>query len=148
MNYILAFLAGVFVILSLIINSELGKFVGIKESAFINYFVGFICILSFFILTNREFNLLQVNTPTVAYFGGAIGVLVVIITNIIIPKISAVYTTILLFAGQIFGGIIIDFLINNIFSIGKIIGSIIIFIGVFLNIYFDNKKLKQSKKIA
>lgn len=138
MNYMIAFIAGTFVIFSMIINSELSKKIGALQSAFINYFVGF--ILSVLILAVFQLNInIPFNTiPTYAYFGGVIGVSIVVISNKVIPKIPVIYSTILIFVGQITGGIILDYLLNDIFSFGKVIGAFIILLGVLMNLYFDH----------
>ena len=147
MYYLLAFIAGTFVTISFNVNSLLGKYTNIYQSCFINYLVGFISsfILAIFFVTN--INLDFTSIPLYSFFGGIIGVIVVIFSNIIIPKIPAILSTVIIFLGQILGSLLIDYFIYDIFSIKKILGTLLILIGLLIDIYL-NKKNKKALKIS
>ena len=78
------------------------------------------------------------------YFGGIIGVCVVLLSNIIVIKISAFYLSLLFFTGQVFSGILIDVVISQIFSLRNMIGGIFVAIGLSVNLLLD-KKIKPEK---
>ncbi|PGZ06056.1 hypothetical protein COE30_22275 [Bacillus cereus] len=84
--------------------------------------------------------------PFVVYLGGLVGVIVISLSNYITPKISAFYLTLLIFIGQLFMGTIIDFFMTNELSIGKIIGGILVLIGLTYNLFVDRpiKTVKNS----
>lgn len=145
---ILAFIAGCLVLLSMIINSHLAKKIGIFQGTFVNYIVGLLFTILVLLFTNNTINL-SFNSlskiPFWAYLGGLIGVLVVTISNIVIPKIPTIYSTLLIFSGQLFTGIIIDYFTSNLISKGKIIGGFLIIAGLTYNFNIDKKHLVKSE---
>ena len=72
---------------------------------------------------------------------GVIGLSIVAISNILIPKIPTIYTTLLIFVGQLFTGIVIDFFTGSYISTGKFIGGILICGGLFYNLMIDKREL-------
>lgn len=141
---IIAFFTGFMTILSMIINSKLAMKIGFLQGILINYIVGF--VFSFFALIINFNNIdLSIQTfmgiPFWAYLGGFIGVIIISINNIIIPKIGAIYSTLLIFIGQLFMGVVIDFFIGGFISKGKLIGGLLILGGTVYNFYIDRKHL-------
>ncbi len=148
LNILFAFLAGVMVIISMIINSHLSKEIGVFQGAFVNFIVGLTVAIIVFILTksySNNYNSCFNGIPMWAYFGGALGVIIVAISNVIIPKIPAIYITLLIFTGQLFSGIIIDYFRQGVVSKGKIIGGIIILIGMIFNFFVDRTETEVNK---
>ena len=143
---ILAMLGGILTTLSMIVNSSLGKKIGVLQSTCINYIVGLICSTLVLILLGSS---VKVNAetflkmPFYIFLGGAIGVSVVYFSNIIIPKIPVVYSTLLLFVGQVVTGIIIDFFVMSEISFSKLIGAIVIIIGILYNSKIDAKEIEE-----
>ena len=142
---ILAMLGGILTTLSMIVNSSLGKKIGVLQSTCINYIVGLICSTLVLILLGSS---VKVNAetflkmPFYIFLGGAIGVSVVYFSNIIIPKIPVVYSTLLMFSGQMLCAIIIDTIVMGDFSWQKLLGSIIVISGIFYNSKVDAKENK------
>ena len=145
---ILAFISGITVILSMITNSQLSKRVGVLQGSFVNYVVGLIFALIVFIIT-KGYNTIEVSKfygiPIWAYFGGALGVIVVSISSMIIPKIPTIYSTLLIFIGQLFCGILLDFYKDGLISKGKMIGGLLILIGMLYNFYVDKISIQAQK---
>ncbi|WP_082761247.1 DMT family transporter [Clostridium sp. ATCC 25772] len=140
--YILAIIGGVLTTLSMVINSSLGKRIGVLQSTLINYIVGLLCSMIVLLIVGSNVELSTVefnNIPIFVFCGGIIGVVIVYTSNIIIPKIPVVYSMLLLFIGQILAGIIIDFLINKEIEINKILGAMVVTIGILYNSKVDNK---------
>ncbi|MDU2672421.1 MAG: DMT family transporter [Clostridium sp.] len=143
---ILAMLGGILTTLSMIVNSSLGKKIGVLQSTCINYIVGLICSTLVLILLGSS---VKVNAetflkmPFYIFLGGAIGVSVVYFSNIIIPKIPVVYSTLLLFVGQVVTGIIIDFFVMSEISFSKLVGAVVIIIGILYNSKIDAKEVKE-----
>jgi transporter family-2 protein len=75
--------------------------------------------------------------PIWAYFGGLLGVAVVAISNLVTPKISAFYMSLIIFVGQLFTGIIIDYFALGLISMGKGIGGLLVAAGLIFNLYLD-----------
>lgn len=143
---ILAFASGVLTLLSMIVNSSLGKRIGAFQSSFVNFFVGVISalILVFIIERKVAFGEKLHSIPAWAYFGGFLGVMVVIISNIIIPKIPTIYSTLLIFIGQLFTGIVFDYLTGMEISKGKVVGGLLILAGMAYNSMIDRKELEEN----
>jgi transporter family-2 protein len=82
--------------------------------------------------------------PVWAFGGGLLGVIVIVLSSYITPKISAFYFTIIMFIGQLFAGIAIDYFNLNLLSPGKLIGGILVLVGLAFNQYIDNRKIVQA----
>lgn len=146
-NILISILAGVSVVLSRIINSKLGDKIGVFQSTLYNFLTGllFSIIILFiskenFMTTGHTFS----SIPSVAFIGGLIGVSFITLSNYIAPKISAFYMTLLIFIGQLFIGIIIDYFTLNQISMGKIIGGLVVLVGLAYNLQIDKVKLNSD----
>ncbi|MBS4538852.1 DMT family transporter [Clostridium sp. D2Q-11] len=145
---ILAFITGGLVILSMILNSGLAKRIGVFQGTFINFIVGLSFISLALLTTNNSMDFSFNNLSTVpfwAYLGGAIGVLVVATTNTIIPKIPTIYSTLLIFIGQLLAASIIDYFTGHLVSKWKIIGGLFIVSGLLYNSYIDKSQKDQNQ---
>lgn len=152
MYIILAAITGGLVILSMIINSRLADKIGVFQGTLVNYIVGLTFTLVLVILMKGPKGFITNNlggVPFYGFLGGFIGVMVVAASNIIIPKIPAIYSTLLIFIGQVFTGILIDYIRLSSVSKGKIIGGLIIILGLLYNTNLDKKDMeKEEEKIA
>lgn len=143
---IVAFMAGILSLLSMIVNSGLGKRIGVLQSSFVNFVVGVVSalVLVLIIEGNIGFSGNLKGMPLWAYLGGFLGVMVVIISNIVIPKIPAIYSALLTFIGQLFTGIILDYFIGIEISTGKVIGGLLIVAGMAYNSMIDRKESEED----
>tara|TARA_B100000965_G_C19369774_1_gene659787 strand:+ start:369 stop:785 length:417 start_codon:yes stop_codon:yes gene_type:complete len=127
----------------MIINSKLAEKIGMLQGILMNYLVGLLFSIIFMLV---NFNSMNFSTeifsliPFWAYLGGVIGIIGIAINNAVLPKIGAIYATLLIFIGQLFMGITIDFFIGNSISKGKIIGGLLILGGMVYNSYIDKKQ--------
>lgn len=145
--FMIAILAGATVVLSRTINYKLADKIGLWEGTFFNNIVGLLFSILFLFLSSHfaPFPICSIKTlPVWAYAGGLIGVIVVAVSNYITPKISAFYLTLIIFIGQIFAGIAIDFLTLNSIPTSKIIGGILVILGLAYNLTIDKKLEKKS----
>lgn len=141
---IIAILSGVSIVLSRIINANLAERIGLFQSTFYNFLTGLMFSTIIFLFINENYDLSSLSNFTIpfyAYFGGLIGVFSITLSNYTAPKISAFYMTLLIFIGQIVTGIIIDYFLLNELSVGKIVGSIFVTIGLSYNLYIDRKSI-------
>ena len=119
---LLAVLGGVLTTLSMVVSSTLGKKIGLIQSTIIHYIGGLIG--GVFILIGLGSKIApsiaeMSNMPFYIFLGGVIGVMVVYTSNVVIPKIPVVYSTLLMFSGQMLCAIIIDAIVMKDFSILK-----------------------------
>lgn len=141
---IIAMLSGVSIVLSRLINANLAERIGLFQSTFYNFLTGLMFSTIIFLFINESYDLSSLSNFTIpfyAYFGGLIGVFSITLSNYTAPKISAFYMTLLIFIGQIVTGIIIDYFLLNELSMGKIVGSIFVTIGLSYNLYIDSKSI-------
>ena len=66
-------------------------------------------------------------------------IFVVTSSNIIIPKIPAVYSSLLLSAGQILMSLVLDALLYSSFSAPLLVGALVMLAGMLVNFLADRK---------
>lgn len=137
---LIAFLAGTTIVIARILNANLAKEIGIIQGTMVNYITGLL-LSSILLLVSGEITGWQVHRfqglPVWAFFGGLVGVLVVTISSYLTHKISSFYLTLFMFIGQLFFGVLIDFLCQTDISIGKIIGGALVLLGLIYNLNVD-----------
>ncbi len=146
----IAILSGISVVVSRILNSNLAKEIGIFQGTLFNYVVGLFFSFIFLLLSNEISYVPALRLqgiPFWAYLGGLTGLLVVVLSSYVTPRISAFYLTLLVFIGQLFVGIIIDYFTLNKLSIGKIIGGLLVLFGLSYNLLIDKKQAIQAISI-
>ena len=87
----------------------------------------------------------SVVNPVYLLGGGFLGVMIVAGINRVLPEIPAIYTTLLIFGGQAVAGILIDYIISGIIIPRKIIGVLIIILGLFFNLLLEKSSVKTLK---
>ncbi|WP_291632827.1 DMT family transporter [Clostridium sp.] len=145
---ILAVFGGCITIISMIINSHLAEKIGTLQGTLINYIVGLSSTILLIIIVRNSVNLSFSSfnkIPIWALLGGLLGVMVVTSSNIVIPKIPVIYTTLLIFIGQLFTGILIDYFRVGFVTKGKIIGGLLILLGLIYNSNVEKKELIDNK---
>jgi transporter family-2 protein len=139
---VISIIAGASVVLARNINSSLANKLGLLEGTFFNYVVGLLFSLIFLLLSGEFLGISSGflnSVPLWAYLGGLVGVMVVSLSNVVTPKISAFYLTLIMFVGQLFTGIIIDYFALNLVSAGKLIGGLLVVLGLISNLLVDKK---------
>ena len=137
-----SFAAGVSIVVSRTLNAKLADLTSVCVSTFFNYFIGLIVSFFVFLLLGRNemiYKEFVFSRDLYIYFGAALGVCVVFITNLTVAKIPAFYLTLLVFVGQVFSGVLIDALISREFSPRNLIGGILVAVGLCVNLLLDNK---------
>lgn len=140
---IVSILAGITIVLNRIVNYKLAEKIGVFQSTLFNYIVGL--VLAFGLVLIFENSLLPSGStfsalPWWAYFGGMLGVIVVALSSFLTPKISSFYMTLFIFIAQLFAGGLIDFLIKHEISPGKMVGGLIVFLGLAYNLFIDKNE--------
>ncbi|MBU5676424.1 DMT family transporter [Alkaliphilus sp. MSJ-5] len=140
--------AGVSIVIARIINSNLADKIGVFQGTFFNYVIGLLFSSIFLLLSTETFSLAPQILKTIpfwAYLGGLVGVVVVAMSNIVTPKVSTFYLTLIIFIGQLLAGIIIDYYTLSLISKGKIIGGLLVVAGLTYNLIIDKKQLDENK---
>lgn len=128
-------LSGFTVVLSRQINSELSQKTNIYVGTWINYLMGLALSSVIFIISliiSPALDLPDFSPSFHIFLGGAIGSIIVFLSNICVSKMSSFIMTLLMFAGQVFGGLIIDSLVSGMFSVKSFTGGLFAFAGLVL----------------
>ncbi|MDD2648454.1 MAG: DMT family transporter [Eubacteriales bacterium] len=125
--------AGVTVVLSRTVNSRLSRQTGEIQSALVNYAVGLItAIIASAFFAGNELSLIFTNISPDwwVYIGGAMGAAIVLLYNIVVPRVSSFQLSLLTFVAQVFTGIVIDIVLGSEYSTKTFIGGIVVAAGV------------------
>lgn len=147
MYVLFAVLGGVSVVLSRMVNASLGARIGIYQSAFYNYATGLAVSVAVLLLSGEAAPaFMQAIAPGqyYMYFGGLLGLLTVLISNAITPKMSAFVLTLLIFISQLAFGILLDLWMGGGISPGKVIGGILVLLGLVYNQSLD-RRMKDAQ---
>ena len=142
-------LSGSAVVLSRMMNIRLSVYCGKYGGSFVNQLMG-IPMFALLLLFMGKSEIIQYTSiqlssiPIWAYFGGAIGVVIVYISNIVIPKISAFQMSLLSFVGQVFTGIFVDILFQNEISYQTFLGGLFIVLGIGTNIIMKHPQKEKN----
>jgi len=121
------------------INARLAKTAGNPVmAAFVSFAVGTIALMLFLIITGQfKLGFISAQSPWWIWTGGLLGTFFVAGIVILLPKLGVVLSFSLVLAGQMFAAILFDqfgwlgLAVKEI-SAGKIIGSVLLIIGVVL----------------
>ena len=147
MSIMLAILAGVSIVLSRIANYVLAQKIGLFQGTFFNYLLGFLGSFILLLISGSVMDLFSLSSyqgTWWAYLGGLIGIATISISSILSSKISAFYLTLLLFVGQLFGGMLLDYFVGGNFSLQKVIGGLLVVVGLSYNLWIDSKSKNEE----
>ena len=129
----LAVFAGVLVSLSRQINGRLALSTSAMESSFWNHLVGLVFITVIALLVGGLFAGEPQAAPWWAYLGGTVGVVFIAAGSWLISKIGAAKTALLIIAGQMVFGVLIDVVMGapgNLWA--RILGVSLILTGMWV----------------
>lgn len=143
---VIAFLSGLTRTVARMVNAQLSARIGPFQSTFFNYVLGLVCSVLILFFSRDSLPVSALTTgqiPAWAYFGGVVGVLFIVLSNLTAPKISAFAMTLLIFVGQIATGIAVDVFIHQQLSLGKIGGGVLILVGLLGNLAIDADRRRE-----
>lgn len=138
--------AGISVVFSRTVNSRLAEKSGALTGSFFNHLVGLPgCFILWLLVADMPMASFTIPSSWMLG-GGVLGVIVVLLCNITVPRLPALRLTLLSFLGQVFTGFIID-LINSQSISGKLFyGGVICAFGFLVSLILD--MLAEKHKIA
>lgn len=130
----LALIAGLLVSLSRQINGRLSLSTSPMESSFWNHIVGFGILSVIAVIFGGLFPTDKpLDPPLLAYISGPLGVVFVALSSWLVARIGAVQTAILIIAGQMISGVVLDLIQDAPGSpIARILGVALILLGMWL----------------
>lgn len=146
---LMGMVAGVLTMLQMVYNSSFAKLKGPIFSSRQNALSGVLgTILYAFLLFPSEtidgFKMLPGVSPWLIPAGGLLAIVVVTTTNIVIPKIPAVWSALLLSSGQILASVALDSLLYGKFSAPLLMGGALMLAGICLNAAAENSEAKAA----
>ena len=144
-----SFFAGANIVVSRTLNARLAGYTSVRISTFYNYLIGIIFAIAVCFLFGKNeaaFSGFFISARIYVYFGGILGVCVVLLNIITVTKVSAFYLSLFSFIGQIFSGVIIDAIISQAFSPRNIIGGFFVTAGLCVNLLLDRKKYNYPEE--
>ena len=138
--------SGVTVVLSRSVNTQLSEKIGAMHGALVNHVVGLIVSILILLFVNVEIVPFTLNNPLM-YFGGVLGVIVVYLSNIVVPKVSSFNLTILSFVGQVLMGLVLDLMLTQTYSVPTLKAALIIATGILLTMLTEKVSIKRTNKI-
>ena len=143
----LSFLSGITRTIGRMLNAQLSERIGLFQSTFYNYVLGFICSVLALLLNRKPVPVAALASgqiPIWAYFGGAVGVLFVVLSNFTAPKMPAFTMTMWIFVGQISAGVVLDGLIHQQLSLAKLVGGSLVLAGLLWNLSAGKNKYEST----
>jgi len=149
---ILSVVIGFTLVISRIFNARLSLETSTYTSTFFNYFTGLLCASPVFLLFGRSesFYLHPVLPQNPFYYLGAVlSVVVVFLASFIINKISTLFSTLFMFIGQLFFGMVLDILLSHSFQKETLFGGLLVSIGLFFYLLYakDNKQISRESSL-
>jgi transporter family-2 protein len=137
----LAFVSGLLPLLSFILNSQLAERIGVMRGTRVNYLVGLAASLVILALQGALPGAsLRASVEAAAGMnilvlagGGVLGVIMTGATNYLFPRIPALASTLLMFAGQTFAGLGIDAVTTGHIGLRQPAGALILLAGLAVN---------------
>lgn len=105
-DVLLAAGAGALVVLSMSLNSALGRKIGVFRAGAVNYVVGLAGALAAALALG--YNVGTTAPPWWAWTGGLLGVAVVVASNVVLPRVSVALSFLLIVVGQLGTGLVLD----------------------------------------
>lgn len=142
-------LTGVIIVVSRIFNTKLSYKIGLTESSYYNYLTAAITSIIMFLIVGEKFSITSLKgIPLYAYLGGLMGVLIVVLNSVVTPKLPAFNVTLLIFISQLFAGIAIDWIVSGTLPLNKIIGGLLVVVGLSYNLYVDKCDAKIDSELS
>jgi len=138
--------SGVLLIVSRSYNARLADSTSVYVSTFFNYFCGLLTAIPVFLLFGRNESIwagLALAPNWWTYLGGALGVLTVWLSNIVVVRIPQLYITLLMFVGQVFTGVLLDALMDGALSAANIAGGVLVALGLALNLLLERRASRR-----
>jgi len=133
-SMLLAILAGIFTTIETSINSQLGKYLTPSIATLHSLITGmtFMLLINLFLGNLTRYSKVLTVRP-IWLIGGFFGAFIIYLSSKSIPVLGISNTLILILAGQLVSGLVIDTLINNLdISLKKMVGMVLFLIGAIM----------------
>lgn len=126
----LAVVTGAFVITNLSMSSRMAERTDRLHGLLVHYLFGFFGALPLIVFDLVPTGSGWLDIPPWALTGGLLGIMVILLSNHALPRITAFEMTILVFIGQMLTGLGIDYLNGDALDPLQIVGYLIVLLGL------------------
>lgn len=145
---LLALSAGINLGITNTVNAVLGKKIGVLPGALVNYITGLLTAVLCVTVAGQWAPIPGAGLTPWMLGGGVLGVIIISLTNLALPRVPVVYVTIILFTGQVLMGMLIDALGGLPVTLGKVLGLVLIAGGLLWNMRCDKRAAQAAQKDA
>ena len=146
---LLLLMSGVTVVITRALNGQITERVGVMQATLYNYLTGLVTAIAVMLLIGRK-EPIWTGTPLptnpLLYTAGFLGVMVVVLENSSVHKVSAVYMTLFQFLGQVMEGIVVDTVFEGGIAWRSVAGGACIAFGLLLNSLIEQRKMKRKPR--
>ncbi len=144
---LMSLMAGGTILLSRVVNARLARKAGLSTTTLINYSTGVLgAVIMLFVLGVPK--QVSFNLPFYNYLGGAVGAIVVVISTFVVGRIATFYITLSMFVGQVFAGLLLDYLLLGVFPGRIALGGVFVLLGLVANLLQDQAFNKKNPPVA
>jgi bacterial/archaeal transporter family-2 protein len=136
-----AIFSGITIVMARMLGARLAQQCGASYSSLMNYITGLTgSLIAFLVMGAAAKTAFPAPAGSVTiYLGGALGLVSVYILNNITHRLPATQMTLLIFVGQLFSGILLDYFATHKYSMGTLAGGLLVLAGLAVNIWGDRK---------
>ena len=134
MMVFLAALAGVNIVITRFLNAECAKRNSLSVGTLFNYIAGLFTSILVLVFSGEIGGFrpaLQTAAGFLPYLGGTVGVITLLLSNYLTPRLPAFLLALLIFISQLLTALMLDFFIAGELSAGKLIGGLLVFAGLW-----------------
>ncbi len=145
----LSLATGVTLTLNRYINAQLASRTTPLVSTFYNYIIGLpvaLIVWMLAVMMGLSAPAHALPGPAWIYLGGAMGVVIVLQANFSTPHIPAFLMTLIVFIGQIFASVLLDWGIQGTLSPANLIGGACVLAGLCLNVWMDARGAASASR--
>ena len=140
---LMALATGLTIVTARTVNARLSERHGVVRATVMNYITGLTTSCAMLLLLGRGEPMLQgfrLSGNWFMYLAGALGVVLTVILNVTVSRVSTFVLTLMQFTGQIFTGLLLDALLAGSFSIQSAVGGLLVAVGLGLNTWLDSRR--------
>lgn len=130
-----AILAGVNIVFSRFLNSGNAEKNGLSMSTLMNYITGLVTSLIVLLLVREPGSFLKLPafgvSSVLMFLGGTVGVITILLSNHLTPRMPAFLMTLLIFISQLLTALVLDYWLRGAFSLGRLAGGLLVLAGLW-----------------
>ncbi len=149
MMVLVSILAGVNIVVCRFLNSGSAERNGLSMSTLMNYITGLTTAFAVLWIMREpgSFALKPFDSTTVFfYLGGTVGVITILLSNYLAPRLPAFLMTLLIFVAQLLTALALDYGLTGQFSLGKLLGGLLVLVGLWHYQWVHKQQNKQQSK--